>query len=413
MSYEQIISESSQNAFIVGGAKSSTSFISSKIGANTQVYNARQGTRFATQNLVQIQPLTSVPQNLIESGGYIDYQLRTPQGFLIDDLSLEIKIKNNGAAAAKLPMSFFLADRVEFYAGTQLLGTEEHFANYLKTMLTTVPSQLEVSAPYFNVNHSTYVELEELAAGSTKSYMLPVNQIFKNLIPSLINEELRIRVHYASKNSYDTTADLSLISTVLWIDGRILHSSDYKIYADNYLSGNFIHRTYESRIHKFPMNITNGSELTAVLSSMHGTFLGFFVYVQHSNATSTDLHTPLSNVIDTLHLCDQTSKILFGGSTNSRELLKYRGSQEYTGSRLFSIKDIIPISVSPNIWSDWVTGSLSGVVSLRAMGEKLIVNTESVFPFGSTTLGTQNICIIGIQSTALKISKAGKIIALR
>ena len=179
MSYEQIISESSQNAFLIGGAKSSSSFISSKIGANTQVYNARQGTRFATQNLVQIQPLTSVPQNLLESGGYIDYQLRTPQGFLIDDLSLEIKIKNNGVASAKLPMSFFLADKVEFYSGTQLLGSEEGFSNYLKTMLTTVPSQLEVSAPYYNVNHETYVELEELPAGQTKRYMLPVNQIFE------------------------------------------------------------------------------------------------------------------------------------------------------------------------------------------------------------------------------------------
>ena len=62
MSYEQIISESSQNAFIVGGARSSSGFISSKIGANNQVYNARQGTKFATQNLVQVQPLTSVPQ---------------------------------------------------------------------------------------------------------------------------------------------------------------------------------------------------------------------------------------------------------------------------------------------------------------------------------------------------------------
>ena len=81
MSYESIIQESSQNAFLIGGAKASSSFLSSKIGQNNQVYNARQGTRFATQNLVQIQPLTSVPQNLLTTGGYIDYQIRTPPGF--------------------------------------------------------------------------------------------------------------------------------------------------------------------------------------------------------------------------------------------------------------------------------------------------------------------------------------------
>ena len=63
-------------------------------------------------------------------------------------------------------------------------------------MLCTVPSQLEVIAPYFNVNPSTYVEGSVLNSGSTASYFLPVNQVLKNTVPSLINEELRIRIHY-------------------------------------------------------------------------------------------------------------------------------------------------------------------------------------------------------------------------
>ena len=413
MSYEQIISESSQNAFLIGGAKASSGSISSKIGQNNQVYNARQGTKFATQNLVQIQPLTSVPQNLLTTGGYIDYQIRTPPGFLVEDLSIEIKIKNNGVSEATMPMSFFLVDKIEQFAGTQLLGTEENFANYLKTMLTTVPSQLEVSAPYFNVDSDTYVEKSNLAAGQTGIYYLPVNQIFKNTVPSLINEELRIRVHYAAKSHYDATADLSLISTVMYLDGKNLHQSDYKIYADNYLSGNFIHRYYESRIHKFPQNIMAGSELTSVLSSMHGNFISMFVYVQHSNATSTDLHTPLPNVIDTLHLCDQTSKILLGGSTNSKELLKYRASQEFTGSRLFSVKDIIPINISPSVWGDWISGSMSGCINLLARGEKLVVNTEPIFALGATSLGNQNVCVLSVQASAYKVTKAGKVVAIR
>ena len=146
---------------------------------------------------------------------------------------------------------------------------------------------------------------------------------------------------------------------------------------------------------------------------MHGNFIAAFVYVQHSNATSTDLHSPLPNVIDTLHLADHTSKILLGGSTNSKELLKYRGSQEFLGSRLFSVKDIIPISISPNVWGDWTSGSMSGCISLRAIGEKLVLHTESLFPFGATSLGNQNICILGVQTSAFKLLKNAKIVAIR
>jgi hypothetical protein len=198
-SYDDIVLQSSQNAFLVGGIRQTAGFSSSKIGTLTQIYNGRQSTSFGSQNLVQIQPLTSVPSNLLESGGYIDYVVRSPPQFFVADLTIEIKIKNNGLTAATMPMSFFLADKIEVYAGTALLGTEEGVANYLKTMLCTVPSQLEVIAPYFNVNPSTYVEGGVLNSGSTLSYFLPVNQVLKNTVPSLINEELRIRIHYAKK----------------------------------------------------------------------------------------------------------------------------------------------------------------------------------------------------------------------
>ena len=413
-SYEEIVSQSSQNAFLVGGIRGTAGFSSAKIGNTTQIYNGRQSTSFGSQNLVQIQPLTSVPSNLLESGGYIDYVVRSPAQFFVEDLTIEIKINNNGATPCVMPMSFFLADKIEVYAGTQLLGTEEGVANYLKTMLCTVPSQLEVIAPFFNVNPLTYVEKGTLLNGTTASYFLPVNQVLKNTVPSLINEELRIRIHYAKKSTYDATADISLVSTVLWLEGKVLHPTDYAVYAQNYLSGSFIHRFYESRIHRFPMNITPASELTAVLSSLNGNYIGFMVYVQASNATSVNLHTPLANVIDNMYFTDQTSKILFGGATNSKELLKYRASTEYAGSRLFAIKDFIPVSVSPSIWSDWLTGSISGCVYLKCQGEKLVINTESSFgAFFPAGLGTQNVTVMGIQASGWKLTQAGKLVAIR
>ena len=162
------------------------------------------------------------------------------------------------------------------------------------------------------------------------------------------------------------------------------------------------------------MNIMANSELTAVLSSLNGNYIGFMVYVQHSNATSIHLHTPIPNVIDNMYFTDQTSKILFGGATNSKELLKYRASTEYAGSRLFTLKDFIPISVSPSIWSDWLTGSISGCVYLKCQGEKLVINTESAFAgMLAGGLGTQNVTVLGIQASGFKLTSTGKLVAIR
>ena len=413
-SYEQILGKSQQASYILGGAKPTASFGSSKIGSTTQVYAARQGTSYATQQLVQVQPLSSVPANIFESGGFVDYIVRTPPAFVMEDLFIELKIKNNGLNPALMPMVWFLAEKVEVFAGTTLLSTEEAFSSYLKTMLCTIPSQLEVVAPYYNINPTTYLEAGNLAANTTKSYFLPVDQILKNLVPSLINEEIRIRVHYVAKSSFDETADLSLVSSVLWLEGRIMNPTDHQITAQNYLSGSFIHRYFEGRISKHPQNITASSELTSVLSSFNGSFIGFFVYGQNQNPRGVEKHTPLMSFIDTLHMTDATSRILYGGSTTSRELLKYRASTEFAGSRLLSLKDITPISVSPSIWLDWTTGSVSGATYLEAKGEKLVINTEPSFFGGSVSYGNNNnVCVLGIQVSAFKLTSAGKVVALR
>ena len=50
--YEAILSESTQNQLLIGGAKGNAAFGSTKIGNLTQSYVAKQGTSYSTQNLV-------------------------------------------------------------------------------------------------------------------------------------------------------------------------------------------------------------------------------------------------------------------------------------------------------------------------------------------------------------------------
>ena len=360
----------------------------------------------------------AVPTNIFASGGgFVEFSLPRLSK-KIDRVTLEFKItnSNSGGTTAADTRAILAAvqaiDHIEYFAGTSFLMATDYLAMRLKEILCKTNehivatskysnAKVDTGTRYYNVTDATIAPLE------TKTFYVNVTECFHSLIPSFLNEDLRMRVHFAKESAFSgLNTGLVLAGTRLLVEACNLHPDDLDEVQSVYGSNKMSVRYYEPRTQRVPITLSASSTYQVNLQNFFGNFVSLWVLSQTQGATLLNGLASLGD-FNKLWLTNSSNEVMFGGLIHDAEWLKYSASRFYPSSSLGSA-NVFAFNASMNPNMDIQTGTHHGSFALHAKGEALNFSTGSVI----SGTGARQVVLIGWHASCLRIQN-GTVVVLR
>lgn len=195
--------------------------------SNSDLYRSRESASVKAQLEVvsQQQPSTSVPANIVVSGGSFDFRIE-PSIDIVEKMYLIIQIYNGDSSAVVIQPSQLLIDRYEVYAdnGNRLLTQVYNTENWNNNAFLSF-SSWNVLAPFFGSDSSYSTAGVSIAATSYKTLYLPLYSFFVPLKLALggLKSTLLLRFYFGNNNVISgNSASLILSNTYLQLRGLML-----------------------------------------------------------------------------------------------------------------------------------------------------------------------------------------------
>jgi len=354
----------------------------------------------------------AVPEKLFQSGGgYIDFTLpRLTKK--IDELTLSMTIKNPSVTAAinMLP-NVVTITHVEYFSGTSFLMTSDFMAIRTKELMTQTSDKHLATSKYSNVRIDP-------ATGGALTFDASINPLeqrtvflsltgcFHGLIPGFLNEDLRLRVHFADDKVFSSAeSGLLLTSATVLLETCVLQEAELAEVEAVYRSNKLSIRYFEPRVQRIPVSLAASGTYQVNLQNFFGNFVSLWVMLQYQSGVTADAISTLEE-LETLWITDASNQTMFGGLIHSKDWLRYSASRYYPSACLGNAH-IYAFNASMHPAQDIVTGSHGGSFALHAKGESLNFTTAS-------TMGSHDrqVTIIGWHASCLRVQN-GNIVALR
>ena len=394
-----------------------TSFIKTTGGEDIVSYFPRhQVSTHDTLDTHSVISTQAVPTNVFQNGGgYVEFALPRLSK-KIDEITLELQITNtNGTEveAKAIMAACLLVDHIEYFAGTSFLMSMDFLAYRFREAMTKTDESLGATAEFSNTRiDSSSKQLgtydSTISSGETKTFYLPVTNCFKTLIPAFLNEDLRMRVHFAKERAFTAANDSGLVlgNARLLIEACNMHSNDLADVKAVYESGSMSVRYYEPRTQKIPLTIATSSNYQISLQNLYGNFVSLWVCSQVNDPSILNSLDTLRD-FESLWLTNSSNEVMFGGTTTSASWLLYSASRFYPSSFL-GAEFLYSFNASMNPSMDLLTGTHHGSFQLHAKGEALNFTTKGTL----VTNATRQIVLIGWHASLLRIQN-GSVVVLR
>jgi hypothetical protein len=283
---------------------------------------------------------------------------------------------------------------------------------YLKGTMSKTNEQVFATSKFSNLKYESATGMmvvtdTMLQPNETKTLFLPVTGCFHTLIPAFINEDLRMRVHFAKETAFSgASSGLILAGTRLLVEACNMHQADLNEVQSVYASNKMSVRYFEPRTQRVPVTITPSSTYQINLQNFFGNFASLWVISQYQGATLQQGLYTLTD-FDKLWLTNSSNEVMFGGLIHEAEWLKYSSSRFYpssyiSGANVFAFNN----SMNPNM--DILTGTHHGSFALHAKGEALNFTTGG----GINANGARQIVMVGWHASCLRIQN-GNVVVLR
>ena len=371
------------------------------------IFPAHQSSSHSTIETATIIANTAVPTNIMASGGYIEFNI--PMHLkTIETLTLELILLNNTGADAVLNVVWSAIDKIEYFSGSSFLGLSEQLSMFLRHCLCHSNEQIDSMSRATNITSGQGTQDALLEAHTTRNMYLDVTEMLKGLCPGLLNETLRLHVHFAKEmESLTTTANaIQLTGARVMMESVDIGAGELADLRQVYESNKFTHRYYEARVQRVPLTIAPSSNYTISLQNFYGNFSQLWVMVQ-SDIKNFLTGYFLAPEIESLYISDSANRIAQGGNVLKGDWVRFQHARSFPSS-FMALKPIYPLISSKNAFVDLQSGKHSGSLQLSAKGEALNFQTTSL----ATATGNRVVVIIGWHASALRVQN-GNVVVLR
>ena len=304
--------------------------------------------------------------------------------------------------------AFNMVNRIEYFSGSTLVCNIN--PDYLNLSHLLLNPDATITNQAGTTNLQTDTPMVPMLIGEIKTYILKITGAFQGIYPSLIREQLRIRIHWSAEDTFFIPSGCKVSTPpVLLIESTALSSSDCASIMSVYNSNPFRHRFVEPRMVSETKTLAANSKYTVSLSNLNGIYSAFLVWAHPKAmkfASSIMFHT---NAFDRVWLTDSNGSILQGGSELTITQRQFMVSSSFP-STFFSTnrgKCVAPIVFSHRIHSDWSSGSCHGVQMLLSQGETLHLTTVS------SLLPTEYVInVMGLHMSGYRVQD-GRLISMR
>lgn len=391
-----------------------TSFIRTRGGDDiTSLFPRHQTSSHDTIDTHSVISTQAVPNMMFQNGGgYIDFTLPRLMK-KIDEITLEVMIKNPSAILSRLMLAAVqCVTHVEYFSGTSFLMSTDFLAMRMKHLMTQTSDRVLATSPFTNIRidskDGAYATYDNgIETGEEKTFFIPVTGCFHSLIPGFLNEDLRIRVHFADEANF-SGADFGLYLTGsrLLVEATNLLPAELSEVEAVYRSNTLSVRYYEPRVQRIPIVIGGSGTYQVNLQNFFGNFVSLWVLIQNQAIALTTGVLTLDEV-DRLWMSDASGQTMFGGLVHTSEWLRYSNARFYPSAFLASTF-MYAFNASQHPQQDLLTGSHGGSFALHAKGESLNFITKSTVSSNSA----RHVVVIGWHASCLRIQN-GNIVALR
>ena len=393
------------------------SYLETSGGGVKSIWPSHQTSSHSILHINAVQASQSVdPQLLISGGGYIEFVLPRHHKRL-HALHLEIRVQNSDTVDAKsIGTVFQTVERVEYYIGSNFLGSVDSWAAHLKHCLTNTADTINATKVCSNLAISGTgdhygISDAQLGVGESRTLLLNVTEMTYGWIPGLFAEDVRLRVFFNKENVFSNgIGDILLQQARMLLESETMDQAAVDEEREVYASGKLTFRYAEPRVQRIPKTFTPGLSYTVSLQNLSGNFGMIFVAalpILGGTVTYDTVNTPLDDLISTIYVTDSSNQITAGGLILDAHFLKCVHARNFPGQYIGKT-GLIPIIATKSPFQDIVTGSHGGSMHLTARGETLHFQTGE----GSAS-ETANLVILAYHTSAVRVNANGTVTVLR
>ena len=384
-----------------------STFIQTAAPNGKSIWPSHQTSTHSTMETSTVMSSTAISAAILDAGGYIEFSL-PKLNRKIDTLTLEVTL-TGGDSLVGIRQAFLMVDKVEYFAGSSFLGSSDWMSSYLHHCLMNSDEMILAKSRHTNTGADFQVQTQSLQADEERVFYIPVTGMLQGLCPGLLNESLRLRVHF-SKDLFTvklpTQAAPSVTKCHLLMEAVSMTPGEVSELASVYQSNKFTHRYHEPRVQRVNVTMNPAQNFTVSLQNFYGSFSQIWVAII-SASVDPIYATTFIDELKSLHITTSDSKIAMGGSILQGSWVQYAHADSFPSSFLHN-HAVYPLCASKHPFVGLAQGSHNGSLDLTARGETLhILSPSTAVP--STP---RKILIVGWHVSALRVQN-GNIVALR
>ena len=353
---------------------------------------------------------TAVPNSIMHSGGFIEFIVPRHNKRIVT-LSLELVMSVPSHHPSTLIRPIFAAiEKIEYFSGSSFLGASDYDSNYLRHCLLHSDEQLANMSSYTNVSPANNFREKdaEFTPGTTRTFYMDVTEMLQNLVPGLLNETLRLRVHFARGDLtfYSGLNSVAVDSAKVLLECETLTDGALSEIKQIYDSNKFSSRYFEARVQRVPLTMSPASNYQISLQNFFGNFSQLWICMG-ANMSSYMTTFAYADFLQSAYVTNAANQIMMGGTIQNAKWLRYMNAKSFPSSFINS-QAVYPLVASKAGFVDLKSGKHSGSLLLTARGESLHLLTNDQTPEGFALYVT----IIGWHASCIRVQN-GNIIVLR
>jgi hypothetical protein len=338
------------------------------------------------QNNVLVDP-TLNNANALSSGGNIDFWLREGQYDIIDSLTLNLNLTNNGAAAASYPNICQLINYVEIAVnnGANLLSSID--GDYLYCLTSTFTS--EDWALKSNMMNTTaqWGNGPSLAVGATQNYYVVLKDIVLNQLKlnmKYLQGDIRVRFNFrpwsttgAGGGTAPTISGIGIILNQINLDSKDQFEKKalYRNVGNGIPEPIMLRYLDAQRFITSSYSISQNTQYIIPLQNIMGMCSHIYFFLRPSGATGYGLNNFVN--IKSFDIVDNNNNSIINYTEGSNFNLYMEYGQFFPRSTLTLYKNLYTYSFNTSPIDSYSMGYQGGFYPFQGY-EKLIINSGSI-----------------------------------
>ena len=346
-------------------------------------------------NNVWLDPMTGGWNNMLNTGGSIDFWLREGMYDIIDKVTLKLTLTNTSAAAAVYPNMLQLFQRISVACnqGSDLLS--QYDGDYLFCMTSTYGNvEWALKSQYLNTNQQWQNNASGLPAGASATYYIPftgsaLNQIKLNM--KYIKGDVRVKFELRPWTTFGQSGTAPQITTCgLILNQTNLDAGDMELKRAVYKTINGVLPPPIQYRYLDQLYFSNGgvamvpsNKYTYVLNSIRGMVSHLYFFLRPAGATGNNLNA-FQNIAS-FDITDSNGTSIIQWNEDAAFNLSNEYPDFFPDNALTSYLPLYTYSFATSPKDNYAYGTQSGYWTFTNY-EKIVITTPSTLVSGNYEL---------------------------